>query len=146
MPTFRPKKRFILSGSNMNFTERVRFGTDEVEDLLSKLITKLSKNGRLMISVPNFASIAAIYEKTNFNLDKIKYALMGGQDYEYNFHKSVYDKQNLILILEKAGFTSVTSWDSKEEFGKHIGDWSHYNEKVNGQKIPLSLNLKYLKK
>tara|TARA_Y100000592_G_scaffold55821_1_gene87791 strand:- start:4389 stop:7757 length:3369 start_codon:yes stop_codon:yes gene_type:complete len=33
MPTFRPKRRFILSGSNMNFTEKVRFGTDEVEEL-----------------------------------------------------------------------------------------------------------------
>ena len=33
MPTFRPKKRFILSGSNMNFTEKVRFGVDEVEEL-----------------------------------------------------------------------------------------------------------------
>jgi len=32
MPTFRPKKRFILSGSNMNFAERVRFGADEVEE------------------------------------------------------------------------------------------------------------------
>ena len=42
MPTFRPKKRFILSGSNMNFTEKVRFGADEVEEFAYVGTTGLS--------------------------------------------------------------------------------------------------------
>lgn len=119
---------------------------EEVKILLEDLNKKLSKDGVLMISVPNFQSIAMIYQETDFNLEKIKFALMGGQDYEHNFHKSVYDFKNLKSLFEEAGFQSVTQWDTKEEFGELIGDWSHYHEKINGKKIPLSLNLKGLKK
>ena len=61
MPTFRPKKRFILSGSNMNFTERVRFGTDEVEDLFYVGSTGISGN------VPANAKTSQIFIDTSYS-------------------------------------------------------------------------------
>jgi hypothetical protein len=33
MPIFNPKKSFVLSGQNINFTQRVFFGEEEVEEL-----------------------------------------------------------------------------------------------------------------
>ena len=33
MPVFNPKKSFILSGSNMNLTEKVSFGNEMVDPL-----------------------------------------------------------------------------------------------------------------
>ena len=61
MPTFRPKKRFILSGSNMNFTEKVRFGTDEVEDLFYVGSTGVSGN------VPANAKTSQILIDTSYS-------------------------------------------------------------------------------
>ena len=61
MPTFRPKKRFILSGSNMNFTERVSFGTDEVEDLFYVGSTGISGN------VPANAKTSQIFIDTSYS-------------------------------------------------------------------------------
>ena len=118
------------------------FSFDEVEKLLKVFYKKLKINGELIISVPNYKSLTDIYIHSNYDLTKIKNALMGGQDYEYNFHKAVFDKKILEQDLISAGFSRVDEWSTKEEFGKSIGDWSDYFEKINGKKIQLSLNLK----
>ena len=42
MPVFNPKKSFTLSGENINFTQRVFFGEEEVEELFYINTTGLS--------------------------------------------------------------------------------------------------------
>ena len=117
----------------------------EAEDFISQMYKKLKKNGILRISVPSFDSIIKIYQNNNLNLDLVKYALMGGQDYEYNFHKSIYNQDELENLYKKTGFSKVESWSTKEDFGQEIGDWSatYYNSNVG--KIGISLNLKAIK-
>lgn len=123
--------------------EHVSF--DDAKKFVSKMYLKLHSNGILRISVPSFDSIIKIYENNSSNLDLVKYALMGGQDYEYNFHKSIYNKSELEMILKSAGFKTVEMWDTVSDFGKPIGDWSatYYESKIG--KIGISLNLKAIK-
>ena len=121
------------------------FSFNEVNSLLKLFFTKLRKNGILMISVPDFKSLSEIYYRSNYDLSSIKNALMGGQDYEYNFHKAVFDKESLKSLLEELGFSSIEEWITDKEFGRSIGDWSDHIQKVKGFKIPISLNLKGIK-
>ena len=123
--------------------EHVSF--DDAKKFLSKMYLKLHSNGILRISVPSFDSIIKIYENNSSNLDLVKYALMGGQDYEYNFHKSIYNKSELEMILTSSGFKTVEMWDTVADFGMPIGDWSatYYDSKIG--RIPISLNLKAIK-
>ena len=118
------------------------FSFNEVNSLLKLFLTKLRKNGILMISVPDFKSLSEIYYRSNYDLSSIKNALMGGQDYEYNFHKAVFDKESLKSLLGELGFSSIEEWTTDKEFGRSIGDWSDHIQKVKGFKIPISLNLK----
>lgn len=120
------------------------FSFDDAELLLKKIYNKLDFDGSIIISVPNFESISSIYAKSK-NLELIKYAVMGGQDYEHNFHKSVYDYTDLKNLLLKCGFKNVENWNTVNEFGHSLNDWSDRTYKVNGKKIPISLNLKAFK-
>lgn len=108
--------------------------------LLKTFHRKLKPGGVLLIAVPNFAALADIYTKTK-NLKMIELALMGGQSYEYNYHKSVYDQELLRNKLLQAGFTHAELYDTRDEFGQEIGDFSTHH--INGQLI--SLNMRAVK-
>ena len=90
----------------------------------------------LLISVPDFNALVNVYLKTK-NLDQIKRALMGGQDYEYNYHKSVYNDELLSNELEKIGFNNIESYEPFDLFNSNIGDFSTYA--IEGIKISLCL-------
>ena len=106
---------------------------DEVTDLLRALGKKLAVDGSIIISVPDFDALVRIYGASGNDLDSIKHALMGGQGYEYNFHKSVYNHSALKGVLEECGYLDVSRWTPETEFGCGVGDWSSAD---------LSLNLK----
>lgn len=114
---------------------------DEVDALLKTWKRKLTAGGVLFISVPDFDAIVRIYQSSGHDLDSIKHPLMGGQGYEYNFHKSVYNQGALTRVLEGAGFTRVEPWETTREFGRDLGDWS--SRSISG--VPISLNLKAVK-
>jgi predicted SAM-dependent methyltransferase len=116
------------------------FDLKEVEGLLNKFYSKLKKGGVLLIAVPDFKAIALKYVENN-NLLLFEKALVGGQDYEYNYHKSVYDYQLLKHKLNAANFSEVLKYDTVHEFGLDIGDFSTY--KVDNTLI--SLNVKAFK-
>jgi predicted SAM-dependent methyltransferase len=121
--------------------EHVSFA--EATELLRAFHRKLAVGGILIISVPDFDALVTTYQATGKNLESIKHALMGGQGYEYNFHKSVYTRPALEALLRECGFADVQPWETETEFGGTIGDWS--SERVdagNGKTIPISLNLK----
>lgn len=116
------------------------FDFKEVETLLEIFYRKLKIGGVLLIAVPDFAAISDLYSVER-SLDLLEKALMGGQDYQYNYHKSVYDLGLLKRKLLKAGFTKAEQYSTLEEFGQDIGDFSTYH--INNKLI--SLNVRAVK-
>lgn len=121
------------------------FSFDEVKAILANLRRKLKVGGVLRLSVPDFDRLVAVYQANSSDLELIKYALMGGQDYAYNFHKAVFNQASLAQLLTSCGFVDVQSWETEAEFGAHIGDWSETGFDTPRGHFPISLNLKALK-
>jgi len=121
------------------------FSFQESQDLLKTFYTKLKSGGVLKVSVPDFSALVKIYNNNNNNLEDVKNALMGGQDYEYNFHKSVYNIKFLKTLFKDAGFENLQEWNTSEEFGQSIGDWSDFEQKTKKGRVKLSLNIKGIK-
>jgi len=121
------------------------FSFIEVDELIGLFYKKLKKGGVLRVAVPSFESIIKIYNQNENNIESIKYALMGGQDYEYNFHKSVYNFNHIKGILEKYRFIDVVKWKTEADFGKKIGDWSSSKFKTKNGYVDISLNVKGFK-
>ena len=107
------------------------FSYDDAIRLLTHFKSKLSPGGVMFIAVPDFAKIANKYIQTG-NLSQILPALVGGQNYEYNLHKYVYDFNTLSNLLKSLGFNNVQLWDPYSTFGSSLRDSSLH---------PLSLNI-----
>ena len=116
------------------------FSFNETHNFLSKLYKLLKPGGLLRISVPDIEKLYILYNKQK-KLSIVKNAIMGGQNYPNDFHKSIYDHQELKNILEKNSFKNVSSWKTKDVFGQSIGDWSDGVYKYNMQNYDISLNL-----
>jgi predicted SAM-dependent methyltransferase len=117
------------------------FSFAEVEHLLRVFHRKLAPGGTLRLSVPDFDLLLQVYRDTG-DLDVISMALMGGQDYAFNFHKNVFNATRLQQLLLAAGFSSVNRWDAIEDFGLDLGDWSTRSFEIGGRSFKVSLNLK----
>lgn len=117
------------------------FSFEEVVQVLNVFYKKLKPEGLLRISVPDFSLMAEGYINKKVPLKSLKFALMGGQDYQYNFHKSIYDSATLTEVLEAAGFKNCKEYNTLADFGVDLGDWS------TGQiaEMPVSLNMKAYK-
>ncbi len=118
------------------------FSFEEIKAILRNLHKKLKVGGLLRLSVPDFDSLVTVYHANGNNLELIKLALMGGQDYAHNFHKSVFNRVTLSRLLVEHGFIHAETWETYAEFGVHIGDWSEANFSTPKGEIPISLNLK----
>ncbi len=119
------------------------FSFNESSLLINKIYKKLKKGGIIRISVPDFEKISEIYNLDR-RLELVKFALMGGQNDKYDFHKSIYDFEVLSNLLKNCNFNSISVWDHND-FGLKIGDWSEGQYKVGSKKISISLNLKGIK-
>ena len=119
------------------------FSFNESSILINKIYKKLKKGGIIRISVPDFEKISEIYNLDR-RLELVKFALMGGQNDKYDFHKSIYDFEVLSNLLKNCNFNSISVWDHND-FGLKIGDWSEGQYKVGSKKISISLNLKGIK-
>ena len=118
------------------------FSFEEAKTILKNMNNKLSVNGVLRLSVPDFDQLLTIYVANKNQLDLIKKALMGGQDYDYNFHKSIYNKKLLTQLLFDCGFVDVQNWNTEEDFGTDLGDWSNKSFETVAGNFQVSLNLK----
>ncbi|WP_440649127.1 class I SAM-dependent methyltransferase [Candidatus Pelagibacter sp. HIMB1521] len=116
------------------------FSFNETHNFLKKLYNLLKPGGLIRISVPDIEKLYILYNKQK-KLSIIKNAIMGGQNYPNDFHKSIYDHQELKNILEKNNFKNVSSWKTIDVFGQSIGDWSDGVYKYNMQNYDISLNL-----
>ena len=105
------------------------FSFKEVAELLRCYYSKLSKNGKLRISVPDFDNIIRIYHESSDSVEIIADSLMGGQDDQYNYHKAIFNKAYLSSLLLKSGFASPQIWEVKdfiEDSQLLMPDWSGY--------------------
>lgn len=121
------------------------FSFDDVDILLKIYHSKLMPDGVLRLSVPDFELLIKIYEEADYNLELIRAALMGGQNYPQNYHKSVFDKKLLEGLLLRAGFSQVMEWETEKDFGKDLGDWSSGMISKGLRSFEISLNLKAIK-
>jgi predicted SAM-dependent methyltransferase len=122
------------------------FSFEEVDELLATYQKKLSSGGVLRLSVPDFDLAIAAYQASGDDLEFIRMSLMGGQDYEFNYHKSIFNEKLLTKLLVKAGFSEVLPWSASSDFGCELGDWSDGQIKKKGiGAYPISLNLKAVK-
>lgn len=116
----------------------------KIVDVLKEYNRVLKKGGVLRISVPDFKVIVKMYNDSN-DLAQIWEPLLGGQDYKYNFHFSVFDKEFLSKLLKESGFSIVEEWVNGQDENTEFGDWSGRPVKVNGMAYPISLNLQAIK-
>jgi predicted SAM-dependent methyltransferase len=122
--------------------EHVSFA--DVENIFRQFYKKLSVGGVLRISVPDFRVIADVYCKYG-DIDLIKHPLMGGQDYSYNFHKSIFDYDSIKSLFEFSGYKEVERWTTEMDFGGAIGDWSNGVISTPDGNRSISLNVKAVK-
>jgi predicted SAM-dependent methyltransferase len=118
------------------------FSFEEAEALLKSLKVKLRQGGVIRISVPSFDRLIEVYKLSGSDITKVKFALMGGQDYQYNFHKSLYNLKSLRELLEHCGYSNVLEWETLADFGVDLGDWSNGIFTTKQGAMPISLNLK----
>lgn len=109
----------------------------KLHEVLKEWARVLKRGGILRLAVPDLDKIISFYNSSGNDINQIVAALMGGQDYEYNYHKAVFNEKYLSDLLKNAGFTNIRHWDAKKEnFG--FEDFAkNYRGSLNleGQKI-----------
>ncbi len=121
------------------------FSFEDAKTVLKTLHKKLKVGGVLRLSVPDFDQLIAIYHANGNDLELIKRALMGGQEYEYNFHKAIFNQALLSNLLMSCDFANVQTWTTLGDFGIDLGDWSNKGFDTPSGIVPVSLNIKAIK-
>ena len=104
------------------------FPSHEVFNVLKHWVSKLKQGGVLKIAVPDFKKIVNGY--TAGDGMNVSGYVMGGQTDEYDYHKSIFDKDALTELLTTAGLTDIAEWTS---------------EVKDCASLPVSLNLQGVK-
>jgi predicted SAM-dependent methyltransferase len=118
----------------------------QVESVIWEMHRTLKIGGRLRISVPDFDKLVRIYQTEGYHIDVIHYYLMGGQDYDYNFHKSVFNRSYLCKVMLEMGFGEVHEWNPSSDALANFKDESTVAiVGKTGKRYCLSLNLEATK-
>ena len=118
------------------------FGRHEVEDVLKIWNKKLTQNGLIRLSVPDFESVCKRYLQT-YNIAEVLGLVSGGQRSIYDYHKVVFDFNSLSLLLQKCGFTNARRYNWAETEHNLIDDFSQaylpHMDKENGMLMSLNV-------
>ena len=107
----------------------------------------LKPGGILRLAVPNFLKLVEVYQSSK-DLSSIIGPLYGKWDIgdqEFIYHKTVYDKDSLNILLKEVGFKNIKIWDWKDffkdyqDFDDHSQAYYPHMHKDSG--IHISLNL-----
>jgi SAM-dependent methyltransferase len=115
-----------------------------IDMVLSEYYKLLKVGGVLRLSVPDFSQIVKIYSETE-DLDSLLTVLFGGQDYDFNYHFSIFDEKFLRTKLLQAGFSLVNLWEYGGGPYKDLPDWSGRKIKVGEKEYLISLNIEGIK-
>lgn len=113
----------------------------QVGAVLSEMFRLLKPGGTLRLSVPDFDMIVEMYSASGRNLPAISGALMGGQDYKFNFHYVVFNAEYLGNLLRSSGYRDVRMWDPGHCHYHDFEDWASRLYECEGKQYPISLNL-----
>ena len=116
-----------------------------LQDVLVEWRRVLKPGGILRLSVPDFDCIVKIYNAEKNDIESIAKPLMGGQDYKFNFHYSIFNKNYLSNLLKKSGFKEIREWNPEKAPYHNFEDWSSRLYPINGHEYPISLNLEAIK-
>jgi len=112
---------------------------------LSAWYSHLKPGGVLRISIPDFDKIIEIYYDQNKNVHSIKNPLLGGQEYEFNYHFSIFNKEYLTNILIECGFSDIKEWDPATAKYYSFDDWAGRKCVINKKEYFISLNIEAVK-
>jgi predicted SAM-dependent methyltransferase len=121
------------------------FDRQEIIPILKKWKRKLSVNGTLRISTPDFSQIQKLYNSKKFNLENFLGPLYGKMEMKNKFiyHKTVYDKESLSALLNNIGFRNIKEWSHKNvshgNFDDHSQAYLPHFDKKNGTLISVNL-------
>lgn len=113
--------------------------------ILSNWFSRLKDGGILRLSVPDFDTIIDIYRNRGKDIDSIKLPLLGGQEYDFNYHKAIFNHNYLYGLLKKAGFRAIQEWDPKSASYYKFDDCAGMVFSAAGKEYPISLNLEAVK-
>lgn len=65
------------------------------------------QEGRLWLAIPNFFAIVNLYSDEDVHLERLLGLLYGGQNYEENFHFTVWDYETLACQLRNCGYFNI---------------------------------------
>lgn len=117
----------------------------KIPSILSEWHRVLKFGGIIRLSVPDFDLLVKVYNENYNDINSIAMALMGGQDYKYNFHMSIFNHKSLEELLKSVGFHSVQAWEPGESIETTFIDWSCRPIIYKGKAYPVSLNLEAVK-
>lgn len=107
-----------------------------VLEVLENWYRVLKPGGILRLSVPDFDKLVDTYLATGRDVSSVLWILMGGQEYDYNYHYCAFTENSLSDLLKAVGFSEVRSW-SPNDLDDWVEDWS--------QREHVSLNLEAIK-
>ncbi|MEG4492376.1 tetratricopeptide repeat protein [Microcoleus sp. D3_18_C4] len=113
------------------------FSHVQIPRILKEWHRVLKVNGILRLAVPNLDLIIKMYHEHGNCIGPILGRLMGGQDYEFNYHKTIFNQASLEhLLLEVANFKEVRMWQPGTTDITNFPDSS---------RDPVSLNMEAIK-
>lgn len=76
-------------------------------EILPHWLSRLKPSGRLVITTPNFDVMAKGYASGEIDFESFRMVTLGGQEYEGDFHYSLFSPDTLSETILKAGFAEV---------------------------------------
>ncbi|WP_193195856.1 class I SAM-dependent methyltransferase [Nostoc sp. MG11] len=121
------------------------FPHNKVSKVLKEWFRVLKQGGILRLSIPDFDLLLNIYKENGNNINTILGILMGGQDYEYNFHMAAFTKSSTRELLKGVGFKEVREWQPNSCEMTTFDDYSIYQHFIGFKYYPISLNIEAIK-
>jgi predicted SAM-dependent methyltransferase len=109
--------------------------------VLSEMYRILKPGGIIRISVPDFDKIINVFQQCNNDIASIRVLVLGGQDYKFNFHYSIFNENYLKMKLIESGFNNVSFWHPEDAEYYSFDDWAKRKYNVGNAFFEISLNM-----
>lgn len=121
------------------------FSHRDISRVLKEWHRVLKNGGILRLSVPDFDSMVNLYIASGHDIKYVLGPITGGQDYKYNYHKTIFNTKSLEELLYLADFSEVRLWQPGSDMMTTFKDWSSFCITFGDRSFPVSLNLDAVK-